>query len=91
MNTRKSLKEWCEENGEYGSSLASQYVGTTESGGHYEITEITYGSKRKVLWRCPKGHEYFAVVGNRTTNHSGCLQCMIDNNICYERKKRVIK
>ena len=54
MNTRKSLKQWCEENGEYGKGLASEYVGTTERGGHYDMTEITYGSKKKVLWRCSK-------------------------------------
>ena len=37
--------------------------------------EFTFGSKRKVWWVCPKGHEYDATIGNRTIRNSGCPFC----------------
>lgn len=88
MKKIKSLAEWCAEQGEYGRNLEKEYIGITENGRHYGINEISYGSKRKVKWKCQKGHEYYAVVGNRTTNRSGCLQCAIEKKLCYRRKNK---
>lgn len=35
---------------------------------------VTYGSKRKVWWRCEKGHEWQAIVKSRTSG-TGCPIC----------------
>ena len=42
--------------------------------GNLKPTEITYKSKKKVWWKCSKGHEYEAAICNRS-NGSGCPYC----------------
>ena len=37
--------------------------------------EITVGSGKKVWWICEKGHEYAAIIQNRTKNGSACPYC----------------
>lgn len=37
--------------------------------------QISYGSKRKVWWRCKKGHIWQAAVHTRTGNGTGCPVC----------------
>jgi len=41
----------------------------------FKVTEVTYGSEKKVWWLCPKGHSYKATINNRTLRQSGCPQC----------------
>ena len=36
---------------------------------------VSAGSNRLVVWVCPEGHEYPAMVVNRTTRRSGCPYC----------------
>lgn len=36
---------------------------------------ITHGSKRKIWWRCEKGHRWQAAVYTRTGSESGCPVC----------------
>ena len=37
---------------------------------------VTYGSHKKVWWRCPRGHSYQAIVKSRTNKQqSGCPKC----------------
>lgn len=38
-------------------------------------SEVTYKSSKKVWWKCKEGHEWQAVIRNRTINHSGCPYC----------------
>ncbi|MBR4868719.1 MAG: zinc-ribbon domain-containing protein [Clostridia bacterium] len=38
-------------------------------------TQITAGSGKKIWWRCSKGHEWEAIVGNRTSKNRGCPFC----------------
>jgi len=38
-------------------------------------TTLTPGSDRKVRWRCASGHEWLAVVYQRTSQNSGCPKC----------------
>lgn len=33
------------------------------------------GSGKKVWWKCPEGHEWEAVIANRTKRGSGCPFC----------------
>ena len=37
--------------------------------------EVTFGAKRKVWWRCEKGHEWSASVQSRTLDGTGCPVC----------------
>jgi hypothetical protein len=38
--------------------------------------EVTYGTKKKVWWLCPKGHSYESAVGERTRKKpTGCPYC----------------
>ncbi len=37
--------------------------------------QITYGSRRKIWWRCERGHEWQAIVYTRTTSGAGCPVC----------------
>ena len=38
--------------------------------------KITYGSRKKVWWLCPKGHSYESIVKSRTgKNSTGCPSC----------------
>ena len=36
---------------------------------------ISYGSKRKVWWRCERGHAWQAAVHTRTGSGTGCPVC----------------
>jgi hypothetical protein len=38
-------------------------------------SEFTSGSKRKLEWRCSKGHTYLAQIVSRTLHGSGCPYC----------------
>lgn len=68
---RKSLLDFCLETGR--DELLSQW--DEHLNGPLTAADITYGSKRKVWWRCSLGHEWQAVVAARTSNGSGCPYC----------------
>lgn len=66
-----SLQEYCVQNNRY--ELLEQWnyarnVGLTPA-------DVTYGSKKKVWWRCGKGHEWQTAVYVRTGSNSGCPYC----------------
>lgn len=37
--------------------------------------QVAPASNKKVWWRCPKGHDYQAVVASRTQRNGGCPYC----------------
>jgi len=37
--------------------------------------DVSYGSNKKVSWRCEDGHEWDAVVSSRTSIRTGCPSC----------------
>ena len=37
--------------------------------------EVTFRSSKKVWWKCKEGHEWQAIIHNRSINHSGCPYC----------------
>lgn len=41
--------------------------------------DVSYGSTKKVWWMCDKGHEWEAVVNNRSRG-SGCPYCKYNNH-----------
>ena len=36
---------------------------------------ITFGSNKKVWWKCKNGHEWQAIISNRTNKNQGCPFC----------------
>ena len=38
-------------------------------------TQVISGTRRKVWWRCPKGHSYRAVIAQREQRGDGCPYC----------------
>ena len=68
---RKSLLDFCLETGR--DKLLSQW--DEHLNGPLTAADITYGSKRKVWWRCAKGHEWQASAGSRTIKDTGCPVC----------------
>jgi len=44
--------------------------------GELKPEDFTYGSDEKVWWLCPKDHDYYAVIKNRTNKRPrGCPYC----------------
>ena len=73
---RTSLLEWCNNNGEYGDQLKQEFMGKLETGETISIDEVSYGSGKKALWRCLTCNtEWYAVIRNRTSAHTGCPCC----------------
>lgn len=68
---RESLYAYCLRSGE--TALLSQW----DAGGNGTLTpqSIPYGSKQKVWWQCPKGHEWQAIITSRANNGAGCPVC----------------
>lgn len=73
---RRTLLEWCEENGERGQQLQREFVGVDEYGNEISLEDVTAGSPLKVSWRCDKCAEmWLATPGHRTSRGSGCPYC----------------
>jgi len=66
-----SLKVWCIENQQ--EELLKQWHPSK----NLELIPdtITFGSNKKVWWKCSKGHEWVATISSRTTNQYGCPYC----------------
>lgn len=75
VSDKNSLKTWCSSNGEFGKQLMQEWTGECEDGSHYKIDETSFGSNKKVKWRCSKGHEWFSTIHNRTLCKRGCPYC----------------
>ena len=37
--------------------------------------QVSYGSKKKLWWRCARAHSYQASATSRTGEHTGCPYC----------------
>ena len=46
-----------------------------EKNGRLTPFDLVAGSRRKVWWRCEKGHEWQAIVASRTSGGAGCPVC----------------
>ena len=75
---KNDLETWCNNNPEFGSILKTQWVGLDDSGNTVRMSDIAYGSKRKLVWRCQCGNTWFASALYRTYNKSAvCPDCQI--------------
>jgi glutaredoxin len=46
-----------------------------EKNGSLTPEMFSYGSMRKVWWKCDRGHEWYDTINNRTSNGFGCPFC----------------
>lgn len=69
------LRTWCLRNGERGQQLMSEWVGVDADGQLISMDSISYGSKKRVKWRCSEGHEWTTPLSNRTSSSAGCPYC----------------
>jgi len=46
-----------------------------EKNGAELAANVRASSGKKAWWVCEKGHEFFAVIGNRAKNKTGCPYC----------------
>jgi len=56
-------------------SLAQTHPALAKEAFGWDPSEVTYGSRKKQNWKCPRGHVYDAVVKTRTGQGSGCPYC----------------
>lgn len=61
-------------------NIASQW--NYEKNKNLNPTEVTYGSSKKVWWKCEKGHEWEATINNRTMG-KGCPKCASDTQTSF--------
>lgn len=66
----RSLHEWCNNNGAWGEQLLKEWHPQNDT----TTQSITYGSNKKMLWQCERGHEWQATVANRTKGNK-CPYC----------------
>ena len=68
---RESLEQYCKRFG------MEEILAEWDFSKNEEVSpaSISYGSKRKVWWRCAKGHTWQAEVTARTGSHTGCPFC----------------
>lgn len=74
-DNKNSLFAWCQKNGEFGQRLIEEWTGIDEKGNRIKMTEITYGSRRNMLWRCKNGHQWYAMINTRTCLKYKCPYC----------------
>ena len=64
------LKTWCINNDRYDLINEFDYEKN-----NFKITDITYGSGKKVWWICKKGHSYQTYLTHRTKMNTSCPYC----------------
>ena len=74
-NNINDLETWCNNNNAWGNQIKNEFTGLAEDGSTVELNKISYGSKMKVLWRCMKGHEWYANIHSRTYSKTRCPYC----------------
>lgn len=72
---QNSLNPWCLANGEFGQRLLKEWTGFDENNQPVSMNSISYGSRKKVKWKCTKGHKWTATIVYRTSRKSGCPYC----------------
>lgn len=75
VSEENSLKTWCLSNGEFGKQLMSEWTGEVEDKSNVDISDVARASAKKAKWRCSKGHEWFARIGDRTSHKACCPFC----------------
>ena len=67
-----NLKSWCEKNDK--KYILEEW--DFEANGDLTPEKVTYGSHKRVQWKCNKGHTWEAVIKARTSvNGNKCPVC----------------
>lgn len=75
-NSKHNLLIWCSNNKPYGDKIINEWEGHDINGIPLKIHDVTYGSKKKVKWRCNKcGNVWNASVVERILHRTGCTSC----------------
>ncbi len=69
--TSITFEQWCQQNGEYGKKLLSEWAQENDK----MPADYTYSSNSKVLWKCSEDHLFSATIGNRVGNKTTCPYC----------------
>ena len=87
---RKSLYDWCQENGEYGQYILNNWTGIEVDKDNLElinsnisIKDVTYGSLRKFKFICDKGHTYYKSIWHTTNPKQKCTICSMNESSKY--------
>ena len=86
-----NLLSWCQSNGDFGQQLINEWTGICDDGKHYEITEVLKSSYRNMLWKCPKGHEWYVKICFRTASKTSCPYCFSSMRSEINRKSKTKK
>ena len=57
------------------NDLATFYPELAAEADGWDPSEVRAGSGKKLLWKCEKGHSWYASVSDRTCKNSGCPYC----------------
>ena len=76
MARGQSLHDWCQEHSEFGQQLLQEWTGLDENGNPIEMHEVSYGSNKKVQWKCRRGHTWITAICSRTSQKTGCPYCI---------------
>ncbi len=68
---RETLKEYCLR---YGREELLEQWHPTKNGG-LKPEDVSYGSQKKIWWRCSRGHEWQSAVYTRAEKNCGCPYC----------------
>lgn len=88
VTEENSLKTWCLSNGAFGEQLMSEWTGECDDRNHYETNEVARASHKKFKWVCSNGHEWFAIISDRTRYGHGCPYCFKENQSELIRKAK---
>ena len=75
VSDMNNLKTWCLSNGSFGEQLMSEWTGIVDDKKNVDISDVAKATPKKAKWRCSKGHEWFATIGDRTSRKTGCPYC----------------
>jgi hypothetical protein len=57
------------------NDLVTTYPELSKESVGWDPTTVSAGSRKKMRWRCNKGHEWFAAVKGRSGDGNGCSSC----------------
>ena len=75
VHAGNSLLNWCQKNEQDGKRILKEFTGETVSGEHLLIDQVSYGSSKKMIWKCASGHEWITTPFEITIKHKTCPHC----------------
>lgn len=76
INYEDSLHNWCQNNGEFGQRILSEYTGIhKDKHKYFDMSDVYYKSSVKFLWKCSNGHKWYKSIISRTIYKTECPYC----------------